>query len=74
MIIIAASIIILIGIGMSIVFSFKSSVIVDSFTFEGCNYVKYSDGSCFRDSNDPFSSNEIIEQDFNYAKELWKRV
>lgn len=57
-----------------IVSNFKSSVIVDSFHFEGCNYVKYSDGSCFRDSDDPFSSNEIIEQDFNYAKELWKRV
>lgn len=57
-----------------IVSNFKSSVIVDSFYFEGCNYVKYSDGSCFRDSDDPFSSNEIIEQDFNYAKELWKRV
>ena len=74
MIVVVIVVAILIGIITSIVFSFKTSVIVDSFNFEGCNYFKYSDGSCFRDSDDPFSSNEIVEQDFNYAKELWKKA
>lgn len=74
MIVVVIVVAILICIITSIVFSFKTSVIIDSFYFEGHNYVKYSDGSCFRDSNDPFSSNEIIEHDFNYAKDLWKKV
>ena len=65
---------IIVGLLLSLIYKFENSKLIDSFSFEGYDYLAYDDTSYFKESVYSKHSIEITEWDYNYAKDRWRNA